>query len=65
MTVLMAIFPPARRGAAFGVTGAVIGVSTLAGPTLGGLIVVSTRSGPFYSGQHHLRRSRFELIWRP
>src|SRR5258708_13614324 len=35
----MAIFPPARRGAAFGITGAVIGVSTLAGPTLGGLIV--------------------------
>ncbi len=39
LTVLMAIFPPARRGAAFGITGAVIGVSTLAGPTLGGLIV--------------------------
>ncbi len=39
LTVLMAIFPPARRGAAFGITGAVIGLSTLAGPTLGGLIV--------------------------
>jgi EmrB/QacA subfamily drug resistance transporter len=41
LTVLMAIFPPARRGAAFGITGAVIGVSTVAGPTLGGLIVTN------------------------
>jgi EmrB/QacA subfamily drug resistance transporter len=41
LTVLMAIFPPARRGTAFGVTGAVIGVSTVAGPTLGGLIVTN------------------------
>src|SRR2546427_10731044 len=37
----MAIFPPARRGAAFGITGAVIGISTVAGPTLGGLIVTN------------------------
>jgi MFS family permease len=36
LTVLIAIFLPARRGAAFGITGAVIGLSTLAGPTLGG-----------------------------
>jgi len=41
LTVLMAIFPPARRGAAFGITGAVIGISTVAGPTLGGLIVTN------------------------
>src|SRR2546429_5488394 len=41
LTILMAIFPPARRGAAFGITGAVIGVSTVAGPTLGGLIVTN------------------------
>jgi len=27
--------------------------------------VVPTRSGPFYSGQHHLLRSSFEPIWRP
>jgi EmrB/QacA subfamily drug resistance transporter len=41
LTILMAIFPPERRGAAFGITGAVIGVSTVAGPTLGGLIVTN------------------------
>src|SRR5438094_5206883 len=41
LTILMAIFPPARRGAAFGITGAVIGISTVAGPTLGGLIVTN------------------------
>ena len=41
LTILMAIFPPARRGAAFGITGAVIGVSTVAGPTIGGLIVTN------------------------
>ena len=41
LAILMAIFPPARRGAAFGLTGAVIGVSTVAGPTIGGLIVTN------------------------
>src|SRR5260370_5093881 len=41
LRILMAIFPPARRGAAFGITGAVIGISTVAGPTLGGLIVTN------------------------
>lgn len=41
LTILMAIFPPARRGAAFGITGAVIGISTVAGPTVGGLIVTN------------------------
>jgi len=41
ITILMAIFPPERRGAAFGMTGAVIGISTVAGPTLGGLIVTN------------------------
>ena len=41
LTILMAIFPAERRGAAFGITGAVIGVSTVAGPTLGGLIVTN------------------------
>jgi EmrB/QacA subfamily drug resistance transporter len=33
------LFPPHRRGAAFGVFGGAIGLSTVAGPTLGGLIV--------------------------
>jgi EmrB/QacA subfamily drug resistance transporter len=41
LTILMAIFPAERRGAAFGITGAVIGVSTVAGPTIGGLIVTN------------------------
>ncbi len=33
------LFPPDRRGAAFGVFGGIIGLATVAGPTLGGLIV--------------------------
>lgn len=41
LAILMAIFPPERRGAAFGITGAVIGVSTVAGPTLGGWIITN------------------------
>jgi EmrB/QacA subfamily drug resistance transporter len=41
LSILVSIFPPERRGAAFGVNGAVIGVSTVAGPTLGGLIVTN------------------------
>ncbi len=36
LSVITMIFPPAKRGAAFGVWGAVAGVSTIAGPTLGG-----------------------------
>jgi EmrB/QacA subfamily drug resistance transporter len=39
LTLLTAIFPPERRGAALGISGAVVGVSVVAGPTLGGLIV--------------------------
>ncbi len=39
LTLLTAIFPPERRGAAFGINGAIVGISTVAGPTLGGLIV--------------------------
>jgi len=41
LSILMSIFPSERRGAAFGVVGAVIGISTVAGPTLGGLIVTN------------------------
>jgi EmrB/QacA subfamily drug resistance transporter len=41
LTILMAIFPPDRRGAAFGINGAIIGIATVAGPTLGGLIVTN------------------------
>jgi EmrB/QacA subfamily drug resistance transporter len=39
LTILTAIFPAERRGAALGIWGAVVGLSTVAGPTLGGLIV--------------------------
>src|SRR5919108_25670 len=41
LSILMAIFPPERRGAAFGINGAVIGVSTVAGPVVGGLVVTN------------------------
>jgi len=41
LTVLTASFPPAKRGAAFGIWGAVSGVAIVAGPTVGGLLVTS------------------------
>ncbi len=39
MAIITHIFPSERRGAAFGVWGAVAGISVAAGPTLGGLTV--------------------------
>ena len=39
LSILTTIFPPERRGAAFGVWGGVAGLATLAGPTLGGAII--------------------------
>lgn len=36
---IASLFPPERRGAAFGVNGAIIGLATVAGPTVGGLVV--------------------------
>jgi EmrB/QacA subfamily drug resistance transporter len=41
LSVLTVIFPPDRRGAAFGIWGAVAGVATITGPTLGGFIVTN------------------------
>jgi EmrB/QacA subfamily drug resistance transporter len=41
LAIITMIFPPDRRGAAFGVWGAVAGVATIAGPTLGGLLVTA------------------------
>jgi EmrB/QacA subfamily drug resistance transporter len=39
LSVITVIFPPEKRGAAFGIWGAVAGVATVAGPTLGGYLV--------------------------
>src|SRR5690349_17401080 len=39
LAILTSIFPPERRGAAFGVWGGVAGLATLAGPTAGGAII--------------------------
>ena len=41
LTIITNTFPPERRGAAFGIWGAVAGVATIAGPTLGGLLVTA------------------------
>jgi EmrB/QacA subfamily drug resistance transporter len=41
LSVITIIFPPEKRGAAFGLWGAVAGVATLAGPVLGGWLVDS------------------------
>ena len=39
LAILTTIFPPERRGAAFGIWGAVGGLASVAGPTLGGAII--------------------------
>jgi EmrB/QacA subfamily drug resistance transporter len=39
LAILTSLFPPERRGAAFGIWGGVAGLATIAGPTLGGAIV--------------------------
>jgi EmrB/QacA subfamily drug resistance transporter len=41
LAILTMVFPAEHRGAAFGVWGAVAGVATVAGPTLGGLLVTA------------------------
>jgi EmrB/QacA subfamily drug resistance transporter len=41
MAIIIATFPPERRGTALGVWGAVAGVATIAGPTLGGFLVTA------------------------
>jgi EmrB/QacA subfamily drug resistance transporter len=41
MALIVATFPAERRGTALGVWGAVAGVATIAGPTLGGLLVTT------------------------
>ena len=39
LAILTTIFPPERRGAAFGIWGGVAGLATVAGPTVGGAII--------------------------
>ena len=39
LAIITTIFPPERRGAAFGIWGGVAGLATLAGPTVGGAII--------------------------
>jgi EmrB/QacA subfamily drug resistance transporter len=41
MAIIIATFPAERRGTALGVWGAVAGLSTVAGPTLGGLLITT------------------------
>ena len=41
MAIIIATFPAERRGTALGIWGAVAGVATIAGPTLGGFLVTS------------------------
>ncbi len=41
LAIVTMVFPPERRGAAFGIWGAVAGLATVAGPTLGGLLVTA------------------------
>jgi EmrB/QacA subfamily drug resistance transporter len=38
LALITSIFPPERRGAAFGIWGAVAGIAAIAGPTLGGFL---------------------------
>lgn len=39
LAIIATIFPPERRGAAFGVWGGVAGLATITGPTVGGAII--------------------------
>jgi EmrB/QacA subfamily drug resistance transporter len=39
LSILTSLFPPERRGAAFGVWGGVAGLATVTGPTVGGAII--------------------------
>ncbi|MFL6053617.1 MAG: DHA2 family efflux MFS transporter permease subunit [Actinoallomurus sp.] len=41
MAIIIATFPAQRRGTALGIWGAVAGVATIAGPTLGGFLVTA------------------------
>ena len=42
LVLISAIFPPERRGAAFGIFTATAGVASISGPTLGGFLITET-----------------------
>jgi len=46
LAILTSLFPPERRGAAFGVWGGVAGLATVAGPTVGGAGDAGMSSAP-------------------
>ncbi|GAC1575479.1 MAG: MFS transporter [Candidatus Dormibacteria bacterium] len=54
LSVIQVSFPPRERGAAFGIFGAVIGVATISGPLLGGLLI-----------QADIHVGSTDLLWRP
>ena len=45
LAIIASLFPPERRGAAFGIWGAVAGLATITGPTLGGAIIPTSTGG--------------------
>ena len=54
LSVIQVSFPPRERGAAFGIFGGVIGVASISGPLLGGLLI----QADIHVGGH-------ALLWRP
>jgi EmrB/QacA subfamily drug resistance transporter len=54
LSVIQVSFPPRERGAAFGIFGGVIGVASISGPLLGGLLI----QADIHIGDH-------ALLWRP
>src|SRR6266498_3633284 len=49
LSVTQVEFPPRERGAAIGITGAVIGLATISGPLLGGLLIAASRGRSSWS----------------
>ena len=54
LSVIQVSFPPRERGAAFGIFGGVIGVASISGPLLGGLLI-----------QADIHVGGNALLWRP
>jgi Major Facilitator Superfamily len=54
LSVIQVSFPPRERGAAFGVFGGVVGVASISGPLLGGLLI-----------QADIHLGDNALLWRP